>query len=135
MPCIDRSKIVTEASEWNGTMYGHGKQQKHIQGDCSGTVMAIYKAVGIEIVFGRMPSGSGAEGIRNSPSLQQTFHPMPGDIVYWNSPYHHVMIYAGDGHAWGARSTGKTFGYFPLSWFGDKSSQPVYLTSSQTCNN
>jgi cell wall-associated NlpC family hydrolase len=134
MPCVDRAKIIAEAAEWNGTMYGHGIQQKRVEGDCSGTVRAIYKAVGIEIVFGAMPSGSGAEGIRNSPSLTQAFHPAPGDVVYWSAPYHHVMIYAGNGYAWGARSTGKTFGYFPLVWFGDKKSQPAFLTSSVICS-
>jgi len=131
-PCVKRSDITNEASHWNGTPYSSGGNVCHVGADCSGSVMKIYKNVGIDIKPGKMPSGSMAEAVFNSPSLFQTSNPQPGDIAYWSTPFHHVMINDGNGMMWGARRTGYPFGNYPAKWFGNGKS-PTYLTSSQIC--
>ena len=130
--CVTGQQILDEAARWNGTPYSHAKAQCGAAGDCSGTVSAIYGNVGINIALGSMTSGSSAQGIYNSPSLSQTSNPQPGNIVYWSTPYNHVMIFAGNGYVWGARRTGYPFGYYPMSWFGN-GSQPTYLASPKQC--
>jgi RHS repeat-associated protein len=132
--CVPRAAIITEAAKWENTRYSHAQPaQCKIGGDCSGTVRAIYRNVGISIALGQM-SGSAALGIYNSPSLSRTSTGRIGDITYWSTPYHHVAIFAGNGSVWSARSTksGKPFGKYPMKDFG-YGNPPTYLSSPQVC--
>jgi cell wall-associated NlpC family hydrolase len=132
---VTGQQIVDEAALWNGTPYSHGSQVMGVGGDCSGTVKAIYSAVGVPLTLGstKGPDGkiSGAVGIRNSPSLSVTTNPQPGDIVYWSKPYYHVMIYAGNGMVWGAHKPGTLFQYSNMTGFGPN---PIYLHDPNVCN-
>jgi hypothetical protein len=136
--CVSRQAIIDEATKWSGTPYSQAQpSQCNIRGDCSGTVRAIYRNVGINIALGNNVVGknfSNALGIYNSPSLSHASTGRIGDIAYWRTPYHHVAIFAGNGNVWSARSTksGKPFGLYPMQYFG-AGGQPSYLTSPQVC--
>jgi RHS repeat-associated protein len=132
---VTGQQIVDQAAKWNGTPYSHANpQQMGVRGDCSGTVKAIYSAVGVPLTLGstKGPDGgiSGAVGIRNSPSLSVTTNPQPGDIAYWSKPYH-VMIFAGDGMVWGAHKPGTNFMYSSVDSM--KMGPPTYLHDPNVC--
>jgi cell wall-associated NlpC family hydrolase len=135
---VTGQQIVNEAAKWNGTPYSSAlPQQMGVRGDCSGTVKAIYSAVGVPLTLGSTKGAdgkiSGAVGILNSPSLSVTTNPQLGDIVYWSKPYYHVMIYAGNGMVWGAHKTGTPFQYGTVSSMS-AGGAPTYLHDPNVCN-
>ena len=74
-----------------------GKKELVIRGrkfqtDCTGTVLAIYWAVGIDLAqdFDRF-SGNGVtrlfRTLERENLLYTTTHPLPGDIIFWDNSY------------------------------------------------
>lgn len=128
---VTRTQILDEAAKWEGTPYGHGKQAPGVEADCSGSVLAIYKSLGLHIALGPNIYRSSAQAIANSNTLTTVINPQPGDIVYWEAPFHHTMIYAGSGMVWGASRPGKPFGFRKESDYGTEGrvriSSPKYF--------
>jgi cell wall-associated NlpC family hydrolase len=68
--------------------------------DCSGFVMYVYKKVGISLPHSsRMQAGYGSAVSRGGL--------MPGDLVFFYTPIHHVAIYIGNGKMVHAAGVGK----------------------------
>jgi cell wall-associated NlpC family hydrolase len=92
-----RADLVKEYLSWGGTPYGHGEQEKGVEGDCSGSMKQTYESVGLPITPGK--GTSGAQQIANSPDMVQVTSPKAGDIAYWpktaNGP-NHVAMYSGE---------------------------------------
>jgi len=107
--------LLTDMLGGGGTPYGHGKQAPGSQFDCSGFVKWAFNQEGF--TFDGTGARSGATNIINSTGVEQTTNPQPGDLVYWGNPPH-IMIYQGDGMAYGARNYGWGVGSYPVRYFG-----------------
>jgi hypothetical protein len=99
-----RDQIVAGARRWLGTPYKWGGESEAEGGvDCSGLVIAAYKAAGRPLPGRPVASGLGRMG--TSVSLAQA---KPGDVVYRDQPgsVDHVGVYIGAGQMIEAPYTG-----------------------------
>jgi cell wall-associated NlpC family hydrolase len=103
------SGLINTAKQWLGVPYSWGgggtkgpsrgiaQGRNTIGFDCSGLVQNVYAKMGIKLP--RLGSAQFRSGQRVST-------PMPGDIVAYGSPIHHVAIYIGGGKIIEAPRTG-----------------------------
>lgn len=100
-----RDQIVAEAQHWVGTLYDWGGTGTGGRGvDCSGLVIAAYRAAG-QAFTGR-PIASQLGKMGTAVSLKDA---LPGDVVYIDEPgaTDHVGIYVGNGQMIDSPTQGK----------------------------
>jgi hypothetical protein len=86
-----RDKVVQEARKYLGIPYVWGGTDPEKGLDCSGLVQLVYKNLGIELP--RVSRDQAEEGTA-VPSLDDA---LPGDLLAFGSPVHHIAIYIGGG--------------------------------------
>lgn len=99
-----RDKVVAGARRWLGTPYDWGGEGLDGEGvDCSGLVIAAYRAAGVPLKGRPVAADLGKMG--REVSLAQA---QPGDVVYYDEPgpTDHVGVYAGGGRMIDAPYTG-----------------------------
>ena len=79
--------------------------------DCSGLTMSAWGAAGVSL-----PHSSAAQ-YNSGPHVSQS-DVQPGDLLFYGSPIHHVMIYVGGGRAIDAPHTG-SYVQFEYPWRSD----------------
>ncbi|WP_292677812.1 transglycosylase SLT domain-containing protein [Nocardioides sp.] len=84
-------QVVAEARKYLGVPYVWGGTDPNKGLDCSGLVQLVYRNLGIELP--RVSRDQAQEGTE-VPSLDQA---VPGDLLAFGSPVHHIGIYIGDG--------------------------------------
>ena len=86
-----RDKVIQEARKYLGVPYVWGGTDPNKGLDCSGLVQLVYRNVGVELP--RVSRDQAQEGTA-VPSLDEA---LPGDLLAFGSPVHHIAIYIGDG--------------------------------------
>ncbi|MCL2654474.1 MAG: NlpC/P60 family protein [Coriobacteriia bacterium] len=75
--------------------------------DCSGFVMYVYRKVGISLPHNSLLQSRMGVGVSRGDL-------MPGDLVFFGSPVHHVGLYVGGGQMIDAPYTGTVVRYDPV---------------------
>jgi len=99
-----RQQILQAARNLLGIPYVLGGEDRSGI-DCSGFTQLVYDAVGIHL------PRTAAEQADKYPRVSS---PLPGDLVAWNDPATHVMIYYGNGLVIGAHHTGTVSSISPI---------------------
>ena len=86
-----RDRVVQEARKYLGVPYVWGGTDPAKGLDCSGLVQLVYHNLGIDLP---RVSGDQAKAGTAVPSLDEA---LPGDLLAFGSPVHHIAIYIGDG--------------------------------------
>jgi hypothetical protein len=95
-----RDKVVQEARKYLGIPYLWGGTDPEKGLDCSGLVQLVYKNLGIELPrVSRDQATQGTEVANLDDAL-------PGDLLAFGSPVHHIAIYIGGGKMIEAPRTG-----------------------------
>lgn len=92
------AQVVEIAKRYIGTPYVYGGSTPS-GFDCSGFTSYVYRQIGIEL-----PRTARAQ----QAFATRTSSPRPGDLVFYNYPATHVMIYVGNGLVIDSPSPGKT---------------------------
>ena len=80
-----------------GTPYVYGAERPGFGFDCSGLVQYVYGKVGITLP---------RTAAQQQGATSRISAPMPGDLVFYGSPAHHVGLYLGSGKMIAAPHTG-----------------------------
>lgn len=110
-----RDKIVAGAQKWLGTPYVWGGESEAEGGvDCSGLVIAAYKAAGVPLKGRPIASDLGKMGTPIPIGQAQ-----PGDLIYYDKPgaTDHVGIYIGANQMIDAPYTGASVRVDPVGSF------------------
>ena len=76
--------------------------------DCSGLTMTAYATIGVQL-----PHNAALQATHGTPVPARAFL-LPGDLVFFGHPIHHVGLYTGDGQMIDAPHTGAVIRYDPL---------------------
>ena len=76
--------------------------------DCSGLTMAAYATIGVQLPHNAAMQSTHGTRVPNRALL------LPGDLVFFGNPAHHVGLYTGDGQMIDAPHTGAVVRYDPL---------------------
>ena len=95
-----RDRVVQEARKYLGVPYVWGGTDPDKGLDCSGLVQLVYHNLGIDLP--RVSGDQAREGT-GVPSLDDA---LPGDLLAFGSPVHHIAIYIGGGKMIEAPRTG-----------------------------
>lgn len=105
---VTPGSIVETALQYLGVPYVWGGENPDIGFDCSGLVRYVYLKHGIEL-----PHYSGYQFKMGKPVSKDEL--MPGDLVFFGNPVHHVGIYIGNGYFIHAPKTGDFVKITPLN--------------------
>lgn len=89
--------VIAEGLAQIGKPYVFGKDDPRVGFDCSGLIEYIYGLVGI-----KLPHNAAQQQKLASPIAT----PLPGDLVFFGKPAHHVGLYLGNGEMLSAPHTG-----------------------------
>ncbi|MCX7831488.1 MAG: NlpC/P60 family protein [Actinobacteria bacterium] len=104
---VEPGSIVETALNYLGIPYLWGGERPETGFDCSGLVRYVYLQHGIEL-----PHYSGYQFKYGKPVEKSEL--MPGDLVFFGNPIHHVGIYIGNGYFIHAPKTGDFVKITPL---------------------
>jgi len=105
---ITPGSVVETALQYLGFPYVWGGEDPETGFDCSGLVRYVYLKHGIEL-----PHFSGYQFKMGRPVSKDEL--MPGDLVFFGNPVHHVGIYIGNGYFIHAPRTGDFVKITPLN--------------------
>jgi cell wall-associated NlpC family hydrolase len=104
-----RSEVVEIAMRYLGTPYRWGAEGPDAF-DCSGFTRFVYRQVGIELPRVSRSQISAGDRVSRAELL-------PGDLVFFGTPIHHVGIYIGGGDMVHSPRTGDVVKISPLSTY------------------
>lgn len=104
---VQPGSIVETALRYLGVPYVWGGEDPQIGFDCSGLVRYVFLQHGIEL-----PHYSGYQFKYGKPVEKEEL--LPGDLVFFGNPIHHVGIYVGNGYFIHAPRTGDFVKLTPL---------------------
>lgn len=101
-----RSSIASEAQRYVGLRYVYGGNSLSSGADCSGYVLAVYRAAGAST--SNLPRSSSALASSGAGSTISLSEARPGDMVFYgdNGSVSHVALYIGDGKVANMSSVG-----------------------------
>ena len=88
---------ISAALSQTGVKYGWGKETPGFAFDCSGLIQYAFGKAGISLPRTSQSQQSATKAVSN---------PLPGDLVFYGSPAHHVGLYLGAGKMIAAPHTG-----------------------------
>ena len=97
---FDQTSVVATALQYLGVKYVWGGENPDIGLDCSGLVLIVFRQHGVKV---RHYSGW---QFGDAPMKVEKEELIPGDLVFYGAPIHHVGIYIGDGFYINAPETG-----------------------------